>query len=223
MRYTMRLLCLTVLFFCGNSLLPVIGAAADNIVQITDENGRRIYINAADSRTNPFEPESDSLNPSLPVMVREVAVRHHVDPALVHAIVRVESDYHRHALSNKGAMGLMQLIPATARRFGVQHPYDAKENLEGGTTYLRYLLDRFNGNVPLSLAAYNAGETSVLRHRGIPPYSETRAYVRKITSMYVPEASEGASESDPETTEKPSIYQYVDSSGVIHFSSDGEQ
>ena len=222
MRDTPRLLRLTVLISCCSALFPFPGAAADHIVQTMDESGHRIYINAADSSSASAKLDPGSSSRSLPFMVREAAARHHIDPALVHAIVRVESGYDSHALSNKGAMGLMQLIPATARRFGVKHPYDARENLEGGTTYLRYLLDRFNGNLPLSLAAYNAGENSVLRHGGIPPYAETQAYVRKITSIYSPVAPQAVNGGGTEITEKPPIYQYVDASGVLHFSSDGE-
>ena len=119
-------------------------------------------------------------------MVEQTANRFKVDPELVHAIIRVESGYDPQAISSKGAMGLMQLIPATAQRFGVANPFDPKQNIEGGVNYLKYLLNLFGGNLPLSLAAYNAGEHTVQRSGGIPAIPETQNYVRKITGIYQP-------------------------------------
>ncbi len=114
----------------------------------------------------------------------------------------------------------MQLIPATAERFGVENPFDPRQNVRGGVSYLRYLLNLFNGNVPLSLAAYNAGENLVLHDGGIPPIPETVNYVRKVTSIYhdvrhtIAPAAATASESAP-------IYEYRDAEGVLHFTNDG--
>lgn len=102
-----------------------------------------------------------------------------LDPRLVQAVVQVESGYNPRALSNKGAIGLMQLMPGTAAQLAVDDPWDIEQNLRGGTSYLRQMLDRF-GDLELALAAYNAGPEAVARHSGIPPYDETRAYVRKI-------------------------------------------
>lgn len=106
-----------------------------------------------------------------------------LDSRLVRAVVQAESGYNARALSNKGAMGLMQLMPETARRVGVANPYDVDENLHGGTTYLRQLLDRFEGRLELALAGYNAGPEAVERHGGVPPYRETRDYVARILRM----------------------------------------
>jgi len=102
-----------------------------------------------------------------------------LDPRLVQAVVQVESGYNPRALSNKGAMGLMQLMPGTAAELAVENPWDIEQNLRGGTSYLRRMLDRF-GDLELALAAYNAGPEAVVKHAGIPPYAETRDYVRKV-------------------------------------------
>lgn len=117
-------------------------------------------------------------------IVRESAERHQLDPALVKAVISTESGWNPRAVSRKGAVGLMQLIPGTAQRFGVSNPYDPAQNVEGGTTYLKSLLDRYNGNLPKSLAAYNAGEGAVDRSGGVPAYPETQQYVRKVTAAY---------------------------------------
>jgi len=117
--------------------------------------------------------------------IRRVAERHGVDPLLVHAIVRAESGYDPQAVSRKGAAGLMQLMPDTARRYGVTDRFDPAANLDAGVRYLRDLLGVFGGNVPLALAAYNAGEESVLRAGGrIPDYRETTEYVRRVRLYY---------------------------------------
>lgn len=113
-------------------------------------------------------------------IVREAAERHQIDVALVKAVIRAESDFVPDAVSPKGALGLMQLMPATARRHGVFRIFDPRENIDGGVRHLRYLLDRFHGNLRLALAAYNAGEAAVDRHGGIPPYPETRDYVFRV-------------------------------------------
>lgn len=117
---------------------------------------------------------------ALAQLIRDQAQRHRIDPLLVKAVILTESANRRWATSPKGALGLMQLMPDTARRFGVTDPYDPAQNIAGGARYLRWLLDNFNGNVTLALAGYNAGEGKVARYGGIPPYRETQNYVRAV-------------------------------------------
>jgi len=154
-------------------------------------------------------------------LIDKTAARHHVDPQLVEAIVQVESEGNPHALSSKGAQGLMQLIPATARQLGVQDSYDPRQNVEGGVSYLRYLLDRFGGDVSLALAGYNAGENSVVRSGGVPPIKETQAYVRKVNELYGAGSGSGESSGPASATPAaPSIYRYVDDQGVMHYANE---
>jgi len=113
-------------------------------------------------------------------IIRDAARRHSVDTALVKAVIRAESDFVPRAVSRAGALGLMQLMPATARLRNVWRAFEPRENVEGGVTHLRYLLDRYAGNIRLALAAYNAGEKAVDAHRGVPPYPETWEYLSRV-------------------------------------------
>jgi soluble lytic murein transglycosylase-like protein len=117
-------------------------------------------------------------------MVGKVSPKYEVDPQLVLAFISVESGFNANAVSPKNAQGLMQLIPETARRFRVKNAFNAEDNIKGGVAYLQWLLAFFKGDVPLVAAAYNAGERAVEKYRGIPPYPETRDYVRRITALY---------------------------------------
>lgn len=118
-------------------------------------------------------------------MINTTAAQYQVDPALVHAVIMAESGYDPNAVSPKGATGLMQLMPGTAQRYGVHDSYDAAANIQGGTRYLRDLLEMFNQNIQLAVAAYNAGENAVINHGNqIPPYRETRNYVSRVLAFY---------------------------------------
>jgi soluble lytic murein transglycosylase-like protein len=112
------------------------------------------------------------------------STRHSIDPDLIRAVIKTESDFNSNARSSKGAMGLMQLMPDTARQHNVLDAYNPLENIEGGARHLRLLLSRYRGDLELSLAAYNAGINAVERHGGIPPYAETRQYVRRVLRFY---------------------------------------
>jgi soluble lytic murein transglycosylase-like protein len=114
----------------------------------------------------------------------ESATHNGVDPLLLYSIMHRESSFKRMAVSPKGARGLMQLMPGTAARFGVANIFDPRQNIEGGARYVRFLLDTFDGNVRLALAGYNAGEGAVMKYGGVPPYSETQEYVRRISERY---------------------------------------
>ena len=113
-------------------------------------------------------------------IIERVAGEQGVESPLVHSVIRAESNYNPHALSPKGAQGIMQLIPATAKRFGVNNAFDAEENIQGGVRYLRFLLDYFKGDYARAIAGYNAGEAAVDRYHGIPPYAETQNYVYQV-------------------------------------------
>ena len=123
-------------------------------------------------------------NSELDWIIFRAGEREGVDPRFIHAVIWQESKYQVRALSHAGAQGLMQLMPATAQRFGCDDPHDMNENIAAGTKYLAWLLKRFNGDVKLALAGYNAGEGAVDKYNGIPPYDETQNYVKKISASY---------------------------------------
>jgi len=131
------------------------------------------------------EPSADPKD--LRALATETARRHGIDPALVLAVVSVESGFRSDAVSPKGAQGLMQLMPGTARDLGVSDPLDPAANLDGGTRYLNALIQQYKGDLKRALAAYNAGAGAVKRHKGVPPYRETREYVQKVLERYKPE------------------------------------
>ena len=192
---------------------------AGQIATITGQDGQSVYVNA-----NPANTKSDFVQPDqlfsspakIDSIIDRISSRYQVDPKLIHAMIRVESNYDPAAVSSKGAMGLMQLIPATAERFGVRNPFDPKQNIQGGVSYLKYLLRLFGGNLPLSLAAYNAGEERVIRSGGVPAIPETEHYVRAITHLYRSKEAGSTAAAAPRGRIVP-IVRYVDSQGVIHF------
>jgi soluble lytic murein transglycosylase-like protein len=126
------------------------------------------------------EPDTDA-DDDMDAYIKQVAARYNVPADLVAAVIEAESDNNPRAVSRRGARGLMQLMPKTARTLGVHDPFDPRANIDAGVRHLRALMDRFgSNNLPLVLAAYNAGEVAVIKHRGVPPYRETRAYVKRI-------------------------------------------
>ena len=121
-------------------------------------------------------PAAAALTPT----VEQIAAEHSLPPELIHSVIQVESNYNPFAISRKGALGMMQLVPATARRFGVSDAFNPVDNIRGGARYLKYLLNLYHGNYPLALAAYNAGEEAVARYGGVPPFAETQNYVSEV-------------------------------------------
>jgi soluble lytic murein transglycosylase-like protein len=124
--------------------------------------------------------------------IDEVAARHRVPPRLVAAVIAVESEFNPRAVSRRGAQGLMQLMPATAADLDVQDSFDTRENIEGGVRHLRVLMDRYHDDLPLVLAAYNAGDRAVINYRGVPPYRETRRYVIRVLRRFDRDAARAA-------------------------------
>lgn len=192
---------------------------AGQIAAIAGQDGQTVYVNGTAEDTQPDFTLAEPLLASptaIDSIIDRVSSHYQVDPKLVHAMIRVESNYDPSAVSSKGAMGLMQLIPATAQRFGVRNPFDPRQNILGGVSYLRYLLHLFGGNLPLSLAAYNAGEERVIRSGGVPAIPETEHYVRAITRLYSSQDAGSAAAAAQRAPMAP-IVRYVDSQGVIHF------
>ena len=225
---------LATLAFCAASFAPAAGAQIAKV----DDGGRRFFINAEPAikarfapgkpRTNIYLPAETSLTGSYhPAMsmdrdgveklVREAGERHRVDPALVRAVIETESNWNPKAYSHRGAGGLMQLIPTTAQRFGAYDVFNPQQNIDAGVKYLKALLERYNGNLDLALAAYNAGEGAVDRAHGIPAFRETRNYVQRVQNAYFRPGSGRLADA---FTNPHAIHRDVTESGRIVFTND---
>ncbi|MCK4646924.1 MAG: lytic transglycosylase domain-containing protein [Candidatus Aminicenantes bacterium] len=143
-------------------------------------------------------------------IIKEIAKEYDLEPALIHSIILIESDYDPRAVSNKGAMGLMQLMPATAEHYGVKNPFDPRENIMGGTKYLKDMCKLYYNSTDHVLAAYNAGQTAIKKYGGIPPYPETINYIEKVKATY----------RHSTIRVRTKIYKYVDSSGRVVLTND---
>ena len=221
--------------FCVGAFTP--SSAQAQITRFANNDGRTLFVNAeppmllkiASRRRSsiflPSEPSFTGRNrPAMNLdrdgaekLVREAAERHSVDPALIRAVIETESNWNPSAVSRKGAVGLMQLIPTTAQRFGVNDLYSPQQNVDAGVKYLKTLLERYNGNLDLALAAYNAGEGAVDRAHGVPSFRETRDYVQRVQSAYF---RPGSGRLDGAFINPRAIRKATDPSGRIIFTND---
>jgi soluble lytic murein transglycosylase-like protein len=167
-------------------------------------NAKIITANAHSTSATSFDIDS---------AIEQAAARHNVDPNLVRAVVKVESNFNPNAVSRKGAMGLMQLMPSTARQLKVNNPFDPEQNVDAGVRHLKQLLDNYGGDVRLTLAAYNAGAGAVARSSGVPHYAETQNYVRRITNLY----NSGAAFAPNQPSHEP-VQIKRDARGVLYIS-----
>jgi hypothetical protein len=191
----------------------------------TDEDGDPVFTNIAPTRPvanlkiagspapQPAPAGTAQKTAKFDPIIEKYATDYQLDPSLIRSIIATESGFDPKAISPKGARGLMQLMPATAARLGVKNSFDPEQNIQGGVKHFRFLMDNFNNDIELSLAAYNAGENLVQRLGKVPAIKETREYVQSVTKRY------GRMEMDSQTQELPEyrpIYRFVDESGVLH-------
>src|SRR5574340_1291153 len=159
------------------------GKKAAKVIKAKDKNNKALSSDSKPVNVAQYT-STTTRNDSYHPIINKKAKENDVDPSLVTAVIKAESNGNPHAVSRKGAMGLMQLMPGTANDLQVKNPFDPEENIDGGTRYLRYLIERFNGNLTLALAAYNAGAKTVEKHGSVPPIAETKYYVRKVLALY---------------------------------------
>ncbi|MCK5056675.1 MAG: lytic transglycosylase domain-containing protein [Candidatus Aminicenantes bacterium] len=185
MRRMVKILCLLsifLLFSPGNDLFP-------EIIVKYDKNGNKIITNTPSPNTLFKKPKKvkkgpAALSESIPqrylVKIKTLAQKYKLQEKLIIAVAKAESNFDPAAVSKKGAVGIMQLMKATAKDYGVKNRFDPDQNLEAGVKHLKYLYTRYNSDLPLTLAAYNAGEEAVKKHKGIPPYKETKTYIKRV-------------------------------------------
>jgi hypothetical protein len=205
-----------------------------DIYRYVDDNGVSCYTDAplnkkaervirSDISASPRSGESGTWEQrDFSTIVQDKANKYDLDPSLVHAVIKTESNGNPRAVSRKGAMGLMQLMPTTASDLEVRNPFDPEENIDGGTRYLRYLIERFGGDLTLALAAYNAGPKTVEKTNSVPQIPETKQYVKKVLSLYngktvLPVALSSAPSAAPAAPKTEPIYKILTEDGTVLF------
>jgi soluble lytic murein transglycosylase-like protein len=207
------------------AVLEGAGAPSVSVVRADPRTGRLVRT------VVPQRPPGAAGVPGIAETVDRIARQNQLSPRLVHSVIQEESNYDPNAVSPKGAQGLMQLIPATARRFGVANVFDPADNIQGGARYLKHLLELYKGDEALALAAYNAGEGAVSRYGGVPPFPETQGYVAKVRRRLAGDteprtpvsgasneaiAAQNATEAIPAVVYNP-IREVMDSNGRIYY------
>lgn len=216
-------------------VLGLAGTASSDIYRYTDESGIVCYTDSPLGKKTEIvlrenrSQEKQTLSLKQPTVhadysnyVQKAASKYDIDIDLINAVIKTESNGNHQAISKKGAIGLMQLMPTTANDMNVRNPFNPEENIEGGTKYLRAMIEKFKGDLTLALAAYNAGPGTVEKYQSVPPISETRNYVKKVYSLYkgkqnytttgIPSKSE-----PPEQQKQPPVYKVTLGDGTILF------
>jgi hypothetical protein len=224
---------LTTLTLAAQTPEPVAQAAQPGhvagIVTVVTDDGRRLLTNIGAGERPTVPPTTSPAPRGLDPLIEQISRQHGVDPLLTRAVIEVESSFDPNAVSPKGALGLMQLIPDTGRRFGVNNFFDPADNIGGGVRFLRFLIDKFDGNPDLVLAAYNSGENRVARLGRIPAIPETVNYVRRVRETYarlggtgtLPVAEPEARPAGSGSAATGTVYRIVDERGVSTFSTVG--
>jgi hypothetical protein len=214
----------------GIFLFSLSSAYGESLYSYTDNSGVRVFTNIPPKGPvqqlkafgAPDESAKTSTSPSFDrdtpydSIIDKYATQYNLDPSLIRSMIATESAFNSKAVSKKGARGLMQLMPATASRLGVRNSFDPEQNIEGGAKHMRYLLDTFDNDLTLSLAAYNAGENLVQRLGRVPNIPETTSYVQTITKRY---GKKTLADNTAASNMAPSTYRYVDESGILHLTS----
>jgi soluble lytic murein transglycosylase len=226
---------LRILLAGGLLLLAPVASLEAAVYVYVDEAGTAHF---TDAPTKPYyqpipafglPPDANLVRGQYADLINQIASEEGVDPELVRAIIKAESNFDPRAVSRKGAQGLMQLMPGTAGRYAASNPFDPETNIRGGVRHLRFLHSLFPGQLPLTLAAYNAGENVVLRYNGVPPFPETRQYVNRVLRFYGHPDAPAAKAVSASSARKvkaevaqaasalPAVFRRVDDNGVPHY------